>query len=77
MAPRTVSLAALNTAFDEGATVNPQALLDKGLVRRQRGKVPQVKVLANGALEKRLQLTGCDASAAARRAIEQAGGTVA
>jgi large subunit ribosomal protein L15 len=36
--------------FKEGETVSPQTLLEKGLVRKINGRVPNVKILGTGIL---------------------------
>ncbi len=59
--------------FDDGAVVDRQALLDKGLVGR---KYAQVKLLGNGDISKKLTIKVDRISATARRKIEAAGGKV-
>ena len=66
-----VNLAALDV-FDKGAEVTPEELRDRGLIRH-RGRV---KVLAEGELTKALTVKAHAFSAAARKKIEDAGGTV-
>lgn len=58
--------------FDAGTTVDPEALRAKGLVAK-RGLV---KVLGRGSLTKKLEVKAHGFSAAARAAIEAAGGSV-
>ena len=58
--------------FDAGATVDVDALKKQGLVK---GRYDGVKVLGNGSLTKKLTLRVHKLSAAAREAIEKAGGT--
>ena len=58
--------------FDNGATVTPELLLDMGLVNN-KGNVG-VKVLADGQLTKSLSVYAHKFSAAAKQAIENAGG---
>ena len=60
-------------AFDAGSQVDPAALRAKRLVRR--GAAP-VKVLADGEVTRGLTVRAHAVSAAARRKIEAAGGTV-
>jgi large subunit ribosomal protein L15 len=60
-------------AFAAGSAVDPAALREKRLVRR--GAAP-VKVLAEGALTRGLTVRAHAVSAAARKKIEAAGGTV-
>lgn len=65
-----VNLAALD-GFDKGAEVTPEELRSRGLIRH-RGRV---KVLAEGELTKALTVKAHAFSAAARKKIEDAGGT--
>lgn len=74
--PVVVNLAALNTAFEAGDTVSPQTLIAKGLISLRRGKAPQVKILGNGEISKKVTLSGCVYSASAKTKIEAAGGSV-
>jgi large subunit ribosomal protein L15 len=57
--------------FDANATVDVDALLDRGLIRHL--KFP-VKLLADGELKKPLNITVHACSAKAREAVEKAGG---
>jgi large subunit ribosomal protein L15 len=74
--PIVVNLAALNTAFEAGDTVTPQTLLAKGVISLRRGKTPQVKILGNGDITKKVTLSGCVYSASAKTKIEAAGGSI-
>ncbi len=65
-----VNVAALG-AFDPGATVGPDELRSRGLVK-QRGRI---KVLAEGEIDRALTVRAHAFSAAARAKIEAAGGT--
>lgn len=67
-----VNLAAL-AVFGEGATVGPEALAKRGLIR---GSGAPLKVLATGDAPRRLTLHAHRVSAAAREKIEAAGGKV-
>jgi large subunit ribosomal protein L15 len=68
-----VNLGALN-GFEEGASVDVEALVAAGLVRHV---TRPVKLLANGALEVQgLQIEVDACSAAAARAVVEAGGSV-
>jgi large subunit ribosomal protein L15 len=71
-----VNLAALETAFADGDKVAPKELVAKQVVRTRAGRVPAVKILGQGTLTKKLSVANCAVSAAAREAIEKAGGTV-
>jgi large subunit ribosomal protein L15 len=59
--------------FDAGASVDVAALEQRGLVK---GRYDGVKVLANGELSKKVSVRVHKVSAAAREAIEKAGGSV-
>ena len=65
-----VNLAALEV-FDKGADVTPEELRSRGLIRH-RGRV---KVLAQGDLDKALNVKAHAFSASAKAKIEKAGGT--
>jgi large subunit ribosomal protein L15 len=66
-----VNLAAL-AGFDKGADVTPEELRNRGLIRHKG----RVKVLAQGDLDKALNVKAHAFSGAARSKIEAAGGTV-
>ncbi len=66
-----VNVAALNR-FDDGAVVNVCDLLEKGILSKcEYG----VKILGNGALDKKLTVRASAFSASAKEKIEKAGGT--
>lgn len=67
-----VSLEKLN-AFDNGSVINEASLIQAGTISRAKDGV---KVLATGKLEKKLTVQVAKASAAAKAAIEAAGGSV-
>ena len=67
-----VNLSDLEQRFDADDEVTPETLVGKGLATRKG--VP-VKILAKGSLSKKLTVRAHGFSAAAREAIESAGGT--
>jgi large subunit ribosomal protein L15 len=67
-----VNLGDLEARFEAGDEVTPETLVGKGLAKR---KGIDVKVLAKGELTKKLTVRAHGFSAAAREAIEAAGGT--
>lgn len=69
-----VNLSSLETAFEDGATVNEESLRAKGLVNRN---CDGVKILGDGDLTRKLTVQVDKVSRAAREKIEKAGGTVA
>ena len=52
--PAVVNLADLEEKFKTGEEVSPEALIQKGLIRRIKGRTPAVKVLGTGELKKKL-----------------------
>lgn len=75
--PEVVNLHNLETTFEDGATITPAALLEKGLVRRQHGRTPVVKILGQGDVTKKYTITGCEVSSSAREKLENGGSTIA
>lgn len=66
----TINLNKLNI-FDDGATVDTNALIEKGIIKNAKDGV---KVLANGAVTKKLTVKLAAFSASAKEKIEAAGG---
>lgn len=67
-----VNLETLNR-FEEGTEVTPALLVETGVVRDEKSGI---KVLAKGAIEKKLSVKAHQFSEAAKEAILAAGGTV-
>jgi large subunit ribosomal protein L15 len=67
-----VNVAALD-AFDDGAEVTPEALVELGVIKNTK---TDVKLLGNGELRKKLTVRVHAISATAREKVEAAGGTV-
>ncbi len=67
-----VNLAALDRVFEDGAEVGLVELLDAGLAN---GQIDGVKILGNGELTKKLNITAHKFSATAKAKIEALGGT--
>jgi large subunit ribosomal protein L15 len=60
-------------AFDDGAEVTPESLVEQGLIKHTK---TDVKLLGNGELKKKLTVRVHAISATAREKVEAAGGTV-
>ena len=73
---QVVNLKVLEKKFKKGDTVNPLALLEKRIIHRIEGSMPQVKILGTGELTKALAFNSCKVSLAAKAKIEKAGGTI-
>jgi large subunit ribosomal protein L15 len=71
-----VNLAALEAVFAAGDTVTPETLYKKGLVTAKGGRIAYVKILGAGSLTKALKISDCEASEAAKAAVEAAGGSI-
>ncbi|MDR1465053.1 MAG: 50S ribosomal protein L15 [Oscillospiraceae bacterium] len=67
-----VGLDTLEASFDQGAVVDAQALVEKGVLKKT---LAGVKILANGTISKPMTVKAAKFSAAAKAAIEAAGGT--
>jgi large subunit ribosomal protein L15 len=72
----TVNFDILSRRFKDKDVITPIALVREGVVRRISGKIPAVKILAKGKLERKLSFEGVLISEAAKAAIEKAGGTI-
>ena len=68
----TINLSDLNR-FNDGDTVTPELLKEMGIVKKQ---LSGIKVLANGKLEKKVNVKAHRFSSKAVTKIENAGGTV-
>lgn len=67
----TINLSDLNKFFNDGDTVTPELLKEKGIIKKQ---LCGVKVLGNGELEKKLTIKANRFSSSAVTKIESAGG---
>lgn len=52
--PAVINLADLEKKFKEGGVVSPETLYKAGLLRRLKGRLPEVKILGKGELKKKL-----------------------
>ena len=71
-----VNLGVIEKAFSNGADVTPSSLVRMEVIELYKGKNPKVKILGNGEITKKLNISGCAISGEARAKIEKAGGTV-
>ena len=69
-----INLDQLEAKFDNGATVDKEALKEKGFISKKTDTL--VKVLGNGGLTKKLTIVVDKVSASAKAKIEKAGGSV-
>jgi large subunit ribosomal protein L15 len=74
--PMVVNLSQLESKFENNGVVNPKTLLEVGLVDKIKGRVPEVKILAQGTLTKKLVVENCSVSKSAEEKIKKVGGKV-
>lgn len=72
-----LNLNTLNSKFQGGDLINIKVLVQKGLVQKVNGRIPEVKILGGGEISKKLNFKGIKVSGSAREKIEKAGGQVA
>lgn len=77
-AAKTVTLDCqlLEKKFEKKSVINPKILLERELIRRIKGEIPVIKILARGELKKALIIEGCQVSKLAKEKIEKAGGKI-
>jgi large subunit ribosomal protein L15 len=71
-----VNLNVLEKNTKDGETINPENLIQKGLISKMKGRTPKVKILGTGKLTKKLVVENCKTSKTAKEAIEKAGGVI-
>lgn len=59
--------------FEEGTTITPELLVEQRIVKQVKAGI---KVLGNGALEKKVNVSAHKFSGSAKEAIEKAGGSI-
>jgi len=68
--PQIVNLKFLEKKYREGEIVSPETLLEKGLVVKVKGRVPEVKILGNDKLAKKLKAENCQMSKSAEKQLK-------
>lgn len=68
-----VNIGCINEKFNDGETVSPQTLVEKGIIKNQKCLV---KILGEGKLDKNLNFFAHAFSKKARSLIEKAGGKI-
>lgn len=71
-----VNLDILDKKFKDGEKVTPEILIEKGIIRKIKGKIPKVKILAKGEITKKLEFSGFLFSNKAKEKIEKAKGII-
>jgi len=73
---QNVNLFVLQRRFETNDMISPETLVEKGLARTIKGKLPVIKILGNGSLKKNLTVKDCLLSQSAIKKIEEAGGKI-
>lgn len=71
-----VNLDVLNKTFAAGDRITPGVLLQKGIINTVGGKLPKVKILGTGTIDKAVHIFDCLVSVGAAKAILANGGTI-
>ncbi|HOM68229.1 MAG TPA: uL15 family ribosomal protein [Candidatus Paceibacterota bacterium] len=73
---KIITLTDLDKNFSKGEVVNNKTLVKRGLIKKTNGKMPKVKILANGSITKPLIISQIEISKSAKELIEKAKGKV-
>ncbi|MEK7664324.1 MAG: 50S ribosomal protein L15 [Patescibacteria group bacterium] len=71
-----VNLGLLDKNFKDGQVINPSSLIEKGIVRMIKGRTPEIKILGDGGISRKLIIENCKVSKSAKEAIEKLGGVI-
>ena len=71
-----VNLADLDKVFDNGEVVNATSIFEKGLIKKEKGRLPEIKILGNGEVSKKIIIENLSLSKTAVEKIEKAGGSI-
>lgn len=74
--PIAVNLNVLEKHFSDNEKVHPKSLLEKGVIAKIGGSLPEVKLLGSGTITKKLLVSYCQISKSAKEKIEKAGGKI-
>lgn len=71
-----VNLDVLEKRFKAGETISPEVLLEKKIIHKVKGKLPQVKILGKGKITKPLTIEKCKFSKSAKEKLEKSGSII-
>ncbi|PJE57903.1 MAG: 50S ribosomal protein L15 [Candidatus Portnoybacteria bacterium CG10_big_fil_rev_8_21_14_0_10_36_7] len=74
--PAVLNLSVIEKYFKTNEQVNPKTLFEKGLIRKQAGALPAVKILGSGEIKKVFNFDDCKFSASAKGKVAKAGGKI-
>ncbi len=72
----TVNLETLEKKFAAEEQVSPKTLLEKRIISKIKGVIPNIKILGKGEITKPLIFENCRVSESAKKKIEKAKGTI-
>jgi large subunit ribosomal protein L15 len=72
--PLVINLDILEKKFNENEKVTIHNLFEKGIIKKIKGRLPEVKLLGSGEITKPLLVSECQISKQAKDKIEKAGG---
>ena len=72
----TVNLGQLEKTFSDGSRINPKVLLENKLVNLYKGHLPSVKILSDGKLSKKFNISQCVFSENTKEKILKSGGNI-
>ena len=67
--PQIVNLQDLDKKYNDGEIVTPETLIEKGLIVKVNNRIPEIKILGQGKLTKKLKVEGCKLSKSAEKAF--------
>lgn len=68
--PAIVNIELINNEFNAGDIVSPKTLYVKGLIHKVKGRLPSVKILGGGKLDKKVIIKDCLVSKSAEKALK-------
>lgn len=74
--PAILNLEDIEKNFKDGEIVSPKTLFEKRLIGRKKGALPEVKILGEGEISKKLAFQNILLSKSARAKIEKAKGAI-
>jgi len=66
-----VKLSDIESNFKSGDKISPRVLFDKGLIRKNKGKFPPIKIVASGTLKKKVKISGVALTNAAKQVVDK------
>jgi len=71
-----INIAEINKKFKQGELVSPRGLIKKEMISKIKGRIPEVKILGDGKIEKKVIVRDCILSKSAEEKIKKAGGEI-